>query len=140
ERGKFTTNNTNIVFFITLILSLSLPTNAIRDLLYRYFYLNKDTLTPFINSIMISVINIILIIILSIYIGLIGVVIGTVLSSYVSLLFISIKFKKMFKVYFNFNVLLFESVKITIITSLSILIMMIIKNIIYIDNVWISFI
>src|SRR5699024_10112000 len=69
ERGEFTKENTAIVFLVALILTISLPTNAIRDLLYRYFYMNKDTFTPFVNSIMISIINIAISMILSIYIG-----------------------------------------------------------------------
>lgn len=140
ERGEFTSENTTIVFLIGLILILSLPTNAIRDLLYRYFYMNKDTFTPFINSIIISVINIIISIILSIYMGLYGVAIGTVLASYFSLLFISIRFKKKFYIYFSIKTFLVENAKVIFITVISIIASMIFKNIISIENLIIGLI
>lgn len=134
ERGEFTSENTTIIFIIALILTLSLPTNAIRDLLYRYFYMNKDTFTPFTNSIMISIINIVISVILSIYIGLHGVVIGTVLASYFSLFFICIRFKKKFQIYFNKRTFLVENGKIIVITGLSVIASMIFKNLTNIEN------
>src|SRR5699024_3161669 len=140
ERGEFTKENTAIVFLVALILTISLPTNAIRDLLYRYFYMNKDTFTPFVNSIMISIINIAISMILSIYIGLYGVVIGTVLASYSSLFFISIRFKKKFPIYFNIKTFLFENCKVVFITSLSVIAAMIFKNGIEIESVFIGMI
>ena len=140
ERGEFTSENTEIVFLVALLLTLSLPTNALRDLLYRYFYMNKDTFTPFTNSIMISVINIIISLILSIYIGLYGVVIGTVLASYFSLFFISFRFKKRFPIYFSMKTLLFENCKIIIVTALSIIASIIFKITLNIDNAYIGLI
>lgn len=134
ERGEFTSDNTFIVFIIALILTISLPTNASRDLLYRYFYMNKDTFTPFMNSIMISVINIVISLVLSIYIGLYGVVIGTVLASYISLFFISFRFKRKFPLYFNLKGFLFENGKIIIITILSLIASTIFKKTIIIEN------
>lgn len=135
ERGNFVSENTTIVFIIALILAHSLPTNAIRDLLYRYFYMNKDTFTPFTNSIVISLINIALSLILSIYFGLYGVVFGTVLASYFSLTFISIKFKKKFPIYFNIKSFFLENLKILIVTMLSVIAIIIFKNIISFDNI-----
>src|SRR5690606_28280281 len=112
ERGEFTSENTTKVFLVSLILSISLPSNGLRDLMYRYFYINKDTYTPFKNSIVVSLINITLSIILSIFIGLPGVVLGTVLASFLSLVFISIKFKNKFQIHFNINTFIFENGKI----------------------------
>lgn len=134
ERGEFTSENTTAVFLVALILTLSLPTNAIRDLLYRYFYMNKDTFTPFTNSVMISVTNIVLSILLSIYFGLYGVVIGTVLSSYLSLLFIGIRFKKKFPVYFKKRTFFIENSKIIMISALSIIVSMVFKYFINIES------
>lgn len=135
ERGEFDSENTKIVYLIALILTISLPTNAIRDLLYRYFYMNKDTFTPFTNSIMISVLNIVFSLLLSMYIGLYGVVIGTVLSSLISLILISIRFKRKFPVYFNTKTIFIENGKIIIITLLSLIASMVFKHIFYVDNI-----
>lgn len=134
ERGEFTQENTTTVSLLALILILSLPTNAIRDLLYRYFYMNKDTFTPFINSIMISLTNIVVSMILSMYFGLYGVVIGTVFASYFSLLFIGIRFRKKFVIYFNKKATVFENGKIIIITILSLSISMLFKGVINLEH------
>ena len=47
QRGNFNSENTKIVYFCSLIYILSLPVNAIRDLMYKYFYINDDTYTIF---------------------------------------------------------------------------------------------
>lgn len=138
ERGNFTNENTFNVYKIGLILMLALPTNAIRDLLYRYFYMNKDTYTPFKNSIMISLINIVISIILSKYLGLYGVVIGTVLASYFSLLFISIRFKRKFELYFNTKIFFLENIKVFVVTVLSFIASMVFKGAVRIENTFIG--
>lgn len=134
ERGNFTSSSTSRVFEIGLILILSLPTNAIRDLLYRYFYMNKDTYTPFKNSIIISGINMVISIILSKFFGLYGVVLGTTVSSYFSLILISIRFKKKFKIYFNKREFFIENFKIIKISLLTILASFLFKNVVIIEN------
>lgn len=138
ERGSFTSNDTYVVFIVALILAISLPTNAIRDLLYRYFYMNKDTFTPFTNSIIISVLNIIISLILSSLIGLYGVAIGTVLASFLSLFFISIRFGKKFEIIFNKKSFFVENGKIVLITIVSVVVLKLIKSIIIIDNTLIA--
>ena len=139
ERGKFTSDNTVKVYEIGLILTLGLPTNAIRDLLYRYFYINKDTYTPFKNSIVISGFNILLSVLLSKYFGLYGVAIGTTLASYLSLLLIGIRFKRKFDIFFNKGVLFYENLKIIFITVISTIATMWIKNFTNIFNPFLGF-
>src|SRR5690606_11724578 len=81
ERGEFTQENTYIVYLCAIIYAISLPVNGIRDLIYKYFYINKDTTSPFINSIIISLLNLSISLILSYFFGLYGVVLGTVIAS-----------------------------------------------------------
>jgi putative peptidoglycan lipid II flippase len=138
ERGEFNRENTNIVYSCALILAVALPFNGIRDLLYRYFYINKDTYTPFVNSIVISVINIIVSIILSKYIGLYGVVIGTVVASFLSLIFISVKFRNKFTIYFNKKFTLVENLKVVFVTLLTTGSLLLLKKIIVIQNIFIG--
>lgn len=134
ERGEFTSGDTEIVFIVALILTLSLPANAIRDLLYRYFYMNKDTITPFINSIMVSIVNIVISLFLAKYIGLYGIVIGTILASFYSLFFISFRFGRKFPVYFSKKILFIENSKVIIITILAVIAAMLFKNMVNITN------
>ncbi|MTT32161.1 hypothetical protein GMB86_09085 [Terrilactibacillus sp. BCM23-1] len=138
ERGNFSAEDTHFVFLCTLILAIALPSNGIRDLMYKYFYINKDSFSPFINSIFISILNITLSIIFSKFIGLYGVVVGTVLASYLSLLFIYIKFLKKFsmpiaKKDFNIDIL-----KTIAITTVSIIVSIFIKKELSIDNEYVG--
>jgi len=138
ERGKFTTEDTKIVYFCALIYIMSLPTNGIRDLIYKYFYINNDTYTPFKNSILISLLNILISILLSLYIGIYGVILGTVIASYLSLAFIIIRFKKKFGFNFDFINILIENVKVVIITVITVLLSSFIKNLFEISNLFLT--
>ncbi|MGG0848186.1 murein biosynthesis integral membrane protein MurJ [Peribacillus simplex] len=128
ERGNFSSTATEIVYKCSLIYILALPINGMRDLIYRYFYVNSDTYTPFLNSIIISILNIIVSMILSTFIGIYGIVLGTMLTSYLSLTMILIKFKKTFGFNYNKRVFVIENLKILIITLLSIMLAALLKN------------
>ncbi|KRF60808.1 hypothetical protein ASG99_07680 [Bacillus sp. Soil768D1] len=140
ERGNFTNENTKVVYVCALLYILSLPSNAIRDLIYKYFYINNDTLTPFHNSLMISLLNILISIILSKYIGLYGVVLGTTIASFMSIALITIRFKKKFGVKFDRNKFVKENIKIFLITVLSILLVLIFKKMLFISNIFMNII
>lgn len=118
ERGKFTQQTTKIVSYCTVIYMISLPLNAVRDLIYRYFYAKQDTLTPFKNSLTISILNIFISIYLSQYLGLIGIILGTVITSFLSLVMILFRFSKIFIIKYNKKMLLLEITKILITTGL----------------------
>lgn len=135
ERGNFTDENTRIVYICSIIFAVALPINGIRDLLYRYFYINKDTYTPFINSIIISILNIITSIILASYIGIYGVIAGTVVASYMSLFLISLKFKKKFPILYRKKFLIIENFKVILATILTVIITLLLKNIIALDSI-----
>lgn len=138
ERGKFNSENTNIVYLCSIIYILSLPTNAIRDLIYKYFYINNDTYSTFRNSIVVSALNICISILLSNYIGLYGIVLGTVITSYLSLIFITIKFKNKFGFNFDKENLLTENIKIILLTFVGITILNTIKQYLIINNLLLS--
>lgn len=93
QRGLFTESATNMVFICSSIYILAHQADIIRDLIYRYFYAIGDTKTPGINSVIVSVTNIVSSIILVLLIGFYGIIIGTFLSSYISLIMIIIRFK-----------------------------------------------
>lgn len=142
ERGDFTSQNTTLVYMCALIYVFSLPTNGIRDLIYKYFYIKNDTLTPFKNGVLISVMNILLSLIFSHFIGLYGVIVGTVLASYISLFFITRRLRKKYysdKVSKNYFVAK-EHFKIIIISFFTTVITIFIKNILDVENIYLSLI
>lgn len=138
ERGHFRPQDTSIVYLCSLIYIISLPTNAIRDLVYKYFYINNDTYSTFRNSIMISVINIVVSLILSKYIGLYGIALGTVVASYLSLILISIKFKNKFDFKFNKSKFIIENLKIIGSTFVTCALLNLLKNYFIINNRFLS--
>lgn len=133
ERGSFTEENTKLVYTCTLIYVVALPINASRDLVYKHFYINKDTLSPFNNSLIISVLNILLSILLSKFFGLFGVVLGTTIASFVSLGFITIRFKKKFKFKFNTKSFFIENIKVVVITLIIIMVLTVVEKHIHIN-------
>lgn len=136
ERGSFTNDNTYTVYICALIYIISLPPNGIRDLIYKYFYINKDTTSPFINSIVVSLLNLSISLVLSRFIGLYGIVLGTVIASYLSLFLITLKFKKKFPIIINKKSILVENLKIFIVTLLTLIIMITMTYYFIIDNIF----
>lgn len=122
QRGLFDASVTDIVFDLSFLYFLLLPFGAVRDLFYRYFYADNDTFTPFRNSIVVSIINIVLSIILSNFFGLFGIVLGTVIAGIFSLIMIILKFKKKYNAIFNLKVITIECIKVIVIGCLIILI------------------
>ena len=94
ERGNFNSAATDLVFVCAMIYIAGQPINMVRDLLYRYFYAVGDTATPASNSVMVSVVNITVSLILVQFIGLYGIILGTVTASFASMMRIVWKFHK----------------------------------------------
>lgn len=138
QRGKFTPTITNMVYAGTLIYMLGIPTNAMRDLVYRYFYAKGDTITPFKNSVVVSITNIIISIVLTGFIGIYGVILGTVLTSYMSFIMILFRFNKTFKIRCSKLELIIENIKLLASSVVVIVAMNIIISIISIMNILLS--
>ena len=138
ERGKFTSTITQLVYTGTLLYMLGIPINAMRDLVYRYFYVKGDTLTPFKNSLIISVLNIVISIILSKFIGIYGIILGTVITSYMSFSMILFRFNKKFKIQYSKKRLIVENSKLIINSIIVICFMKFIGYLLPITNVLIS--
>lgn len=94
ERGAFTADATKMVFYGAAIYVVGQQTGVIRDLIYRYFYACGDTRTPGSNSILVSVLNITISLLLVKMIGFYGIIVGTVAASAISLLVIFFRFGK----------------------------------------------
>ena len=93
-RGKFDNIAVKMTFFCAMIYILGQQTNIIRDLIYRFYYADKDTVTTLKNSVIVSILNIILSIFFAKLIGLYGIAIGTIVSSTYSLIAITHRTKK----------------------------------------------
>ena len=85
EHGSFTKEAGTLLFTGAAIYIFGHQLGIIRDLIYRYFYASGNTKTPATNSVIVSVVNIAVSLILVKLIGFYGIIIGTVLSSAVSL-------------------------------------------------------
>ena len=85
EHGMFDSSAVSKVFVGALIYIVGQQTNIVRDLMYRYFYALGETKTAASNSILVSVTNITVSIILVNIIGFYGIIIGTVIASFVSM-------------------------------------------------------
>lgn len=94
ERGAFTADATRMVFLGAAIYVMGQQTGVIRDLIYRYFYACGDTKTPGTNSIIVSVLNITISLLLVKMIGFYGIIIGTVAASAISMTIVFIRFGK----------------------------------------------
>ena len=114
ERGNFTAIITNLVYVGTALYMLGIPINSMRDLMYRYFYAKGDTITPFKNSLIVSILNILISIILSGYMQVNGIILGTVITSYISFIMIFFRFSKKFTIKYSKKILILENLKIFI--------------------------
>ncbi len=94
RRGKFDESAVFMTFCCAMIYIFGQQANIIRDLIYRFYYADKDTVTTLKNSMTVSALNIVLSIILARFMGLYGIVIGTILSSSYSLFAILGRTKK----------------------------------------------
>lgn len=139
-RGQFTAQISKIVFYCTILYIVSVPVSALRDIVYKYFYANGNTFTPFKNSLLISILNIIISIFLSQLIGLYGVVIGTTLTSIISLFLISIRFKKNYGIKFDRREFFIENFKIILINIVDVAIFIFIKSKIRFSNSFLNII
>ena len=97
EHGRFGAQATDMVYICAMIYLAGQPINMVRDLIYRYFYAVGDTATPASNSVLVSVVNISVSLILVQFIGLYGIILGTVLASLASLIRIVRAFHKKIK-------------------------------------------
>ena len=94
EHGKFDSRAVTSVFIGSLIYITGQQSNIVRDLIYRYFYAVGDTKTPASNSVLVSLTNLTVSILLVTFIGFYGIIIGTVVASLVSLARIAFQFSK----------------------------------------------
>ncbi|MBS6501646.1 MAG: murein biosynthesis integral membrane protein MurJ [Clostridium sp.] len=133
ERGKFDSSAVILTSMALLGYSLQLPFAGIRDILNSSLFSMKKTKLTTINGIIGVFINIILSIILSKYIGVLGIAIATSVSSLVIALLLLNSTRKLVG---NFNVkeVIIKISKIILSSSLMILILYFINNLLGIES------
>ncbi|MBQ2960645.1 MAG: polysaccharide biosynthesis C-terminal domain-containing protein [Oscillospiraceae bacterium] len=94
NRGRFSAEACKIVFYASALYITGQGISIIRDMVYRYFYAIGNTKAPAGNSVLVSVCNITISLILVKLIGFYGIILGTLAASVISLTVIMIKFHK----------------------------------------------
>lgn len=138
QRGEFNAEDTQVVFFASLLYLLQLPANGIRELMYKYFYAQRNTYFPFVNSIMVSLLNFVFSIILVLFFGVYGVIAGTVFAGYFSLVNITRGFAQKFSVLVSGRMVMIELGKILLTSVLTVFIALTIKSLLPLTNVFVS--
>ena len=134
ERGAFNRDFTSVIYICTIIYSISLPINMVRELVYRSLYAHGDTKLTFYNSVSASIINFVLSILFSFFIGIYGIILGTVITSIFSLSRIIYKFCKKYKIKNIEPFIFIDIMKILVTAVLTVIIIFLIQNIIIINN------
>lgn len=96
EHGAFSKDAADAVYIGAAIYIFGQQFNVVRDLIYKYFYAKGDTKTPASNSVIVSICNIGISLLLMPLLGLYGVIIGTVCASFISFCVIFVRFIKRF--------------------------------------------
>ncbi len=126
-RGKFTNSDINALFIYSAIYLFSQIFLIIRDLIFRYYYAKENTTATVYNSLISSVLNIIVSIVLANFIGVYGVILGTLISGVVSTIGILISMKKNYGIH-NAKKYIYEIGKIFIASLITLGIVVIIKG------------
>ena len=135
QGGKFTAANTRMLYICTCVYIFGQQFNIIRDLIYRYFYAQGNTKETFKNSVMVSVLNIVLSLVFVRFMGLIGIILGTVISSLISLIMIIFRFRKEYSLGVKFSGILFECGKNLIAAFGTVAIVQMLKSITHFSNI-----
>ena len=139
ENGKFTEEAASVLFVGACIYVFGQQNNIVRDLFYRFFYAKGDTRTTLKNSVIVSVLNIVISLALVQYLGVYGIILGTVIAGFISLVMIIIRFNRKFGKTNNTILYFFQFAKNEMALITSIIFVYIIRNMVIIENDIIKF-
>lgn len=139
QNGKFDEKAVWAVYIGACIYAIGQQNNIIRDLIYRFFYTMHDTKTTLYNSVLVSMSNIILSVILVRYLDVYGIILGTVLAGLLSLCMIIWRFKRKFGLGEGFRDAFREYIRTDIISICVIVCIVIAKMYLHIQNQIVSF-
>ncbi|WP_270325251.1 oligosaccharide flippase family protein [[Eubacterium] hominis] len=133
ERGEFNNKFTDVIYLCTIIYSISLPVNMVRELIYRALYAHGDTKMTFYNSVSASIINFVLSIVLACFLGIYGIILGTVCTSFISSSNIIFKYYKKYEIKNIKSFVFIDIFKILTAAALTIIVIFFIQNYITIN-------
>ena len=128
QGGKFTKDNTWLLYVCTCVYIFGQQFNIIRDLIYRYFYAQGNTKETFKNSVLVSVLTIVLSVILVKFVGLLGIILGTVMSSFISLIMIILRFRREYGLGVKFSGILLECSKNLVAAIVTVVVVQLLKG------------
>ena len=132
--GKFSDDAVSRVYIGTSIYIIGQQISIVRELIYRYFYSIGNTKIAAVNSVIVSISNIIISLILVHFIGYYGIIIGTVLAATISLTIVLFQYRRKIGFFSEGRQILFRLTKNLIICSITIFIVLMIKNNVIIHN------
>ena len=135
EHGAFDSNAAYLVYIGTTIYICGQNTNIVRDLIYRYFYAKGDTKTTTANSVLVSVVNISVSLILVRIIGFYGIIIGTVVASAVSLTMILVRYNNKFTIEVKIKKLAKDFLTNILIGTITIIVVFMTKKVLHFNNI-----
>lgn len=124
QHGKFSGDETTVVYKCICLYMIGFPINIMRDLIYRFFYAKGNTTATFKNSVIVSCVNFVISIMLSYVIGIYGVILGTLLSSLLSAIMIFIRMLRNYGLHYSIRKFGLENIKI--LTSIFVTILIVI--------------
>ncbi|WP_034451988.1 murein biosynthesis integral membrane protein MurJ [Butyrivibrio sp. AE2032] len=139
EHGKFTSEAADAVYLCMCIYVFGQQTNIVRDLIYRYFYTNKNTKSTVKNGLITSITNITVSIILVKPFGVYGIILGTVIAGIVSVIMITIRMKNNYGFMIPMKPIITDFCKTEVCTVLGIVLVLVIKHIFPQMNIFMSF-
>lgn len=139
EHGKFTASAADSVYLCMCLYVFGQQTNIVRDLIYRYFYTNKNTKSTFKNGLITSITNITVSLILVKPLGVYGIILGTVIAGVVSLVMITFRMKSNYGFLLPMKPIITEFCKTEVCTIIGIVMILVIKHFIPHLNVIVAF-
>lgn len=128
EGGKFGREQTSLLFICILVSIFGQQFNIIRDLIYRYFYANGNTKSTLNNSVIVSLTNIVISLILAQFYGVIGILLGTTIASFFSLVMIMFRFERIYQIGISLLYLIKEYVKNEVALGITLFVVFMLKS------------
>lgn len=134
RHGTFSEDAAKFVYIGALIYVVGQQTDVVRDLIYRFFYAKGNTTVAAKNSVIISVVNITVSIILVYFIGFFGIFFGTIIASLISLIVMFFKFNAYFEFIISIKSIAKALLKNNLVVIITITIIVFLKKLIVFNS------
>lgn len=134
RHGTFSEDAAKFVYIAALIYVVGQQTDVVRDLIYRFFYAKGNTTVAAKNSVIISVVNITVSIILVYFIGFFGIFFGTIIASLISLIVMFFKFNAYFEFVISIKSIAKALLKNNLVVIITITIIVLLKKLIVFNS------